>query len=505
MSKKTKNKKKEPFFGKMRHMAIARKITLLYSGIFTMSLLAISAFLAFNFTVLQQQEARQHLMSNVMEIESFLQRNGGIDTHTLRSIIQDDSSEARVYNITSGELYCTYAEDDAEIFLEDAKNRLKERLEYASEGDGDIELFRQEGLEIEARRVVHEIGMEYILHNEANEEIMLMAKEVVLEDEVYLVETFEVLQMNSGLFQEFIWKLALCDLVGILCSILIAKYISRRILQPVDAIREAAERITIEDLSQRIDISGPDDEMKELSITFNSMINRLEKSFVRQNQFISDASHELRTPISVIQGYANLINRWGKSDPEVLQESIDSILSETEHMSSLIGKLLFLAKGEQNKVLVQKQVMSLTEIVEDLEKEMEVLETKRNLHLEKEQDVQIYADPDLIKQLLWIYLENAMKYTKENGNITLRVWKERGFAFVSVTDDGAGIAEAELDKIFDRFYRVDQSRNKEISGTGLGLSIAKWIVDSLGGEVSVESEVGISTTFTTKFVIYHEK
>lgn len=501
MSKKTKNKEKKLLFGNMRHMAIARRITLLYSGIFTLSLLVISIFLAFNFTVLQQQGARQKLSSNVMEIEAFLQRNGEIDNSVLRSILQDEDSQARVYNMGTGDMYFTYVEEEAQIFMEDAKIRLRERLEDVEE---EGEKFQQEGFEVESRRLTPEGGMEYIIHNEAEQQFMLMVKEIVVDDQVFVVETFQLLEMNTGLFQDFMFKLALCDLVGILCSILIARYISRRMLQPVDAIREAAERISIEDLSQRIDVTGPEDEMKELSVTFNSMIDRLEQSFHRQNQFISDASHELRTPISVIQGYANLINRWGKSDPDILQESIDSILSETEHMSSLIRKLLFLAKGEQNKVLVQKQVMALDEIVYDLEKEMEVLETKHTVHIEKKETVRIYADPDLIKQLLWIYLENAMKYTKEDGNITLKVWKEKGFAYVSVTDDGAGIDKKDLDKIFDRFYRVDQSRNKEISGTGLGLSIAKWIVDSLGGEVSVTSDVGQGTTFTTKFVVYHE-
>ena len=153
-------------------------------------------------------------------------------------------------------------------------------------------------------------------------------------------------------------------------------------LKPVEEIQQTAERISIEDLSQRIDTSGPDDEMKELAETFNSMISRLENSFQKQNQFISDASHELRTPISVIQGYANLINRWGKSDPTVLEESIQSILAETEHMSQLIKKLLFLAKSDQNRIPVQKEQFCLNELVKEVVKEMEITtETKRNHHV----------------------------------------------------------------------------------------------------------------------------
>jgi signal transduction histidine kinase len=231
------------------------------------------------------------------------------------------------------------------------------------------------------------------------------------------------------------------------------------------------------------------------------MIDRLESSFQRQNQFVSDASHELRTPISVIQGYANLINRWGKSDPDILQESIDSILSETEHMSALIRKLLFLAKGDQNRMLVQKKLVSLNEIAGEIVKELEILEVHREILFEEKDKVEIWGDPDLIKQLLWIHAENALKYTKDGGLITVRVWKDKKNAYVSVSDNGAGISQEHLPRIFDRFYRVDQSRNKGISGTGLGLSIAKWIADSHFGYISVESKEGEGTTFVNSFAL----
>ena len=232
------------------------------------------------------------------------------------------------------------------------------------------------------------------------------------------------------------------------------------------------------------------------------MIDRLETSFQKQNQFISDASHELRTPISVIQGYANLINRWGKSDPAVLQESIDSILTETEHMSALIRQLLFLAKGDQSKLNLHKERMSLNEVAAELVREMEVLDVDRKITFKEEGKVEIFADYDMIKQLLWVHGENALKYTNDGGEVEVSVWKDKKFAYVSVKDNGTGIAEEDIPKIFDRFYRVDKSRNKEISGTGLGLSIAKWIMDSHDGEILVESVVDEGTSFINRFRLY---
>lgn len=242
--------------------------------------------------------------------------------------------------------------------------------------------------------------------------------------------------------------------------------------------------------------------MKELTITFNSMIDRLDGAFQRQSQFISDASHELRTPIAVIQGYANLINRWGKSDPEVLQESIDSILTETNHMSALIRQLLFLAKGDQNKLHAQKARVSLNEIATELVREMDLLQEGRSITFTAEDEVEIFAEYDLIKQLLWIHGENALKYSPNGSEIAVRVWKDASFGYVSVEDHGAGIAEEDLRKIFDRFYRADKSRNKEVSGTGLGLAIARWIIDCHNGEVLVESKVGEGTIFTDKFRLF---
>ena len=292
------------------------------------------------------------------------------------------------------------------------------------------------------------------------------------------------------------------DIIGLLFAALIGMYISRVMLRPVRKIRETAERISVEDLSQRIEISGPDDELKELSITFNSMIDRLEQSFEQQSRFVSDASHELRTPISVIKGYANLINRWGKDDPEILQEAVNNILEETDHMSVMIKNLLFLAKSDQHRNHVQKQPMSLNDAVADIARDLSVTDEKIKVSADlSDEDIIINGDPDLIKQMLWIYTENAMKYSGDDKVIDYRVYREDNYACVSVRDNGYGINEEDLPHIFDRFYRVDKSRNKDIPGNGLGLSIAKWIIEIHSGKVEVKSIVGQGTEFINKFKV----
>ena len=146
--------------------------------------------------------------------------------------------------------------------------------------------------------------------------------------------------------------------------------------------------------------------------------------------------------------------------------------------------------------------MSLNEVAAELVREMEVLDVHSKITLAEEGQVEIFADYDLVKQLLWIHGENALKYSKDSGEVEIRVWKDKKFGYVSVKDNGVGIAAEDIPKIFDRFYRVDKSRNKEISGTGLGLAIAKWIVDSHDGEILVESKVGEGTVFTNKFRLF---
>mgnify|MGYP000973830471 CR=1 FL=1 len=496
-------KNKRSFLYGFRHMAIARKITLLYSGIFSISLLVISLFMTLNITAIQQHIIRRELTLTISNIEAYLRDGKVLSNIALRKLLDNKYVEVNVYSKEEQEYYFSHFGDGPLLVqlrqrslavLEeiDGPDPLTEGYADASKGDGFF---------ISEQKNNMENCTEYILENGSRQQMMLLSTTIQGKDRLYRVEAYKLIGINASFLEGFIGKLAIIDFIGIFCAFLIGHYISRRMLQPVEAIRSAAERITIEDLSQRINTDGPEDEMKELTVTFNSMIDRLESSFQRQNQFISDASHELRTPISVIQGYANLINRWGKSDPAILQEAIDSILGETEHMSALIRQLLFLAKGDQNRMPVQKKLISLNEIAGEMVKELEILEVDRRVLFEEKDSVAIWGDPDLIKQLLWIHAENALKYTQDGDTITVRIWKDKKSGYVSVGDTGAGIAKKHISKIFDRFYRVDPSRNKGISGTGLGLSIAKWIVDCHFGHITVESEEGKGTTFTNAFAL----
>lgn len=503
MSKKNKNSRLVNGF---RHLAITKRITLLYGGIFTLSLLFLSLFMLWNIPSMQQSTMRRELQHSMNMVQEYLDSGEELSDAAFNELLEGSYVDVSVFGYVENEAYSSIS-GNIPPFIRHPGTALQ-ALPQNGEGEnppppflGEKEL-EDAGFEISVKRENQSGHLEYILENETDQRFMLHSAHYETEQGLYHIQLFRMMADGKYMIWNFMSKLLIADVIGILGAFLIGRYISRRMLKPVAAIREAAEQISIADLSQRIPTEGPEDEMKELTVTFNSMIDRLETSFQKQNQFISDASHELRTPISVIQGYANLINRWGKSDPAILQESIDSILTETDHMSALIRQLLFLAKSDQQKLTLQKERISLNEVAAELVREMEVLDVNAKISFVEEDAVEIFADYDLLKQLLWIHGENALKYSGESGEIQVKVWKDKKFGYVSITDNGAGIAEEDIPKIFDRFYRADKSRNKEIAGTGLGLAIARWIVNSHDGEILVESKVGEGTTFTNKFRLF---
>ena len=497
------SRKNKGWMNGIRHMAIAKRITLLYGGIFSVSLLCISVFLMLNISGLQQGEMRRELQETMEQVQELLQTEGALSEESLTELLDNSYVEVSVYSGKENKTYNNFAgEMPPFLFHPDGMP-----LHKPQENGENLPLLREnelyrKGYQINVRRENERGNMEYILENSTDQQVMLLTNHFETATDFYRIQVFKTMGNHAYMLQSFLAKLLFMDILGICCAFFIGKYISGRILRPVDAIRSAAERISIEDLSQRISTEGPEDEMKELTITFNSMIERLEAAFQRQNQFVSDASHELRTPIAVIQGYANLINRWGKSDPEILQESIDSILTETEHMSALIRQLLFLAKGDRNQHQVHKTRVSLREIAAELVREMELLQEDRSITFTAEDEVEIFAEYDLIKQLLWIHGENALKYSPQGSEIVVKVWKDAAYGYISVQDHGAGIAEEDVQRIFDRFYRADKSRSKEIAGTGLGLAIARWFVECHEGEILVESKQGEGAVFTDKFPLF---
>ena len=249
-------------------------------------------------------------------------------------------------------------------------------------------------------------------------------------------------------------------------------------------------------LDERIDLPGTQKELQALAGAINAMLDRINEAYRSQMRFVSDASHELRTPIAVIQGYANLLDRWGKDDPATRQEAIDAIRQEAASMKELVEQLLFLARGDNDSMHIQMEHFDLTEVAAEVLRETEMIDQTHQFSAQWSGTAPVYADMGLTKQALRILVDNSIKYTPAGGRITLRAGTENGAASLSVQDEGQGIDAQSLPHIFDRFYRTDESRARQTGGTGLGLSIAKWIVDRHGGWFEVRSWPGVGTRMT---------
>lgn len=325
---------------------------------------------------------------------------------------------------------------------------------------------------------------------------------IMVQNRIFRPEGMFVLNIfrdSTAVLAEMVVLFTIALFLGV--SVLLSLYfrgrtITKNVLYPITEMSRMTREIKAQNLNLRLNVSDAKDELKELVITFNGMMDRLENAYNKQNQFVSDASHELRTPISVIQGYARMLERWGKEDPEVLQESIEAIRNEADNMKELVDKLLFIARNDKDTLILTRERFSLSELTEELVKETRMVDEQHTIESNVEQGIEIIADRNRIKQAMRIFVDNAQKYTESGKTITIDLKRENNKAVISVKDAGCGIAPKDLPNVFDRFYRADESRDRNNGGHGLGLAIAKIIVLRHGGKINVRSKVGEGSTFS---------
>ena len=302
---------------------------------------------------------------------------------------------------------------------------------------------------------------------------------------------------------------------------------------PLDAkMEELAKAIDhVETNSANVRVKTGDSDLQSIEIALNNLLKRMQESQKQQARFVSDASHELRTPISVIQGYVNMLDRWGKEDEKVLEEAIEALKNESEHMKELVEQLLFLARGDSGRNTLNFVDFDLNEIVREVWEESVMIDEEHmyrcrigdslgNMHDPYEAEIEVidedeqggtesiqaapyspamvHGDVAMIKQSMRIFIQNAAKYSHKGDTIDIGVkWVDGRPAYV-VQDEGIGMQSKDVSHIFERFYRSDEARNGNTGGSGLGLSIAKWIVDAHNGTIEVLSRPEFGTRFTVK-------
>jgi len=262
----------------------------------------------------------------------------------------------------------------------------------------------------------------------------------------------------------------------------------------VEVLEAAIDHITPTEAT-RLQTGDPD--LLGLETAVNDLLDRMQAAYSQQSRFVSDASHELRTPIAVLKGYADLLERWGKHDPQVRDEAITAIQAEAERMSRLVEQLLFLARGDSGRNQLQLQPLDLAALMKEVWEESRMIDPDHRWVLDAATPVMTTGDRDMLKQALRILSDNAAKYTPSGRQITLRARLDRqGKPSLVVQDEGMGIKSGDAPHVFDRFYRADPARNRQSGGAGLGLAIADWIVTRHGGHVEVYSWEGVGSRFT---------
>jgi two-component system, OmpR family, sensor kinase len=321
------------------------------------------------------------------------------------------------------------------------------------------------------------------------------------------VQAYESLRPMEQALSQLKLFLISGSLIGLTMTALGSYLLTGQSLRPLTHITEAVRSVGQSgDLKHQIRTPATNDEIQQLAETFNHMLARLDAAFNAERRFVGDASHELRTPLTALRGNAEILLRQldsARMNPDDMREGLSDIRDEAERMGRLVEHLLTLARADVGW-RPDMQSISLEKVIRDAARVAAPLANDHVFRTEVHEDLSIQGDPDQLRQLLLILLDNAFAYTPAGKSITLRTSLEGGFARIDVIDEGPGMTEEQLNRIFDRFYRGSDARNGGTTGAGLGLAIAKWIADCHAGHISAYSQPGAGTRMTIRIPLTME-
>ncbi|MBB6447171.1 sensor histidine kinase [Bacillus benzoevorans] len=444
-------------------MRITLKINLLTTiwMLFILILINIVVFILFMRTTVNMEEDRA------------FQKAGDI-VKDIRADAASEQIESNLKNNLTAKSYIRILKPDGKILYEvtnEKKLAKKVKGKFVQTGEAERRAFRIE--EKEKQVLIVRVPLENVPHLKGSMEIG---------------EELEGLETRKDIL---VLILGVSTILAVILSLLSGKWLSNIIMRPISNMINTMEDIERSGVPQKITIQNDTkDELQTLANTFNRMIDRLEENFAKQSQFVSDASHELKTPLTVIKSYANLLRRHGLENKEVADEAIQAIHSEATRMQKMTEAFLDVASLEK-EVKLDIDVVNLVVLCQTILKQLkEVYKRDITLHF-MQSPILILGDELKIKQVIVILLDNAIKYSNDRIDVFLE--KNDVHAIVRVQDYGIGIPEEEIENIFARFYRVDKARSRETGGFGLGLHIAKRIMKLHKGEIKMNSKVGAGT------------
>lgn len=324
----------------------------------------------------------------------------------------------------------------------------------------------------------------------------------------YIIVVNQMHYYNKQMKELLHWMLII-SVVAVILFTAIAYVVVRDVVKPIKEISKVAREVNDDpNSSMRIKELHRNDELEELAITFNRMLDRMQRYIDQQKEFVGDVSHELRTPVAVIEGHLNMLERWGKDDPQILDESIKASLQEADRMKHLIQEMLDLTRAEQINVQYPNAVTNVSDVLKRVIGDLALVHQDFKIQLDMDDlppntEIQIYHGH--LEQLLVILIDNGIKYSTDRKQINVSAGVSNDELNIIVQDFGEGISKEDQEKIFNRFYRVDKARTREKGGNGLGLSIAQKLVISYHGSISVDSVEGQGSQFKLTFPVLTKK
>lgn len=454
----------------MKHLSIGVRLTLWYLAIFALGELVFGAGMWFILRQSVYDMVDDDLESQVDDLKNLLELQKDAPIGKVRAEVNE------TYNIEHpGDYLVVYAENGELIY----RSKFLEAHPQMLLPAGQVGQSRSRNQKLEGRhfRFVYETVA-------ANGQKFTVEMGVPSDD---AVETLHLFRYYLLMFAPLL----------LLVAAGVGYWMGRRALSPVDELVRTAREVSGANLSSRLQKLETGDELQRLSDTLNEMLDRIETAFLRVTQFTADASHELRTPVSLIRTEAELALRRSRGEAEY-KESLRHILLEAERTTVLIEQLLALARADSGRETLHMQPVDLQQALKTMADSWRQVATIRDVQFGveiNEDEAFVMGDETMLRRLVDILLDNAFQYTPSPGSVSLLLEQREETITLVVQDSGVGIAEEEQGKIFERFYRVDQARSRARGGTGLGLAIAHWIVTQHHGSIRVESQPGNGATF----------
>lgn len=315
-----------------------------------------------------------------------------------------------------------------------------------------------------------------------------------------VLQVIHPLDAFQNLMRYILIAMIIAGFAALLLSAVIGYQLANYLMKPIEALSTEMTKVKDNGFTERAHLPySANDELGNLLNVYDAMMAQLEDSFTQQQRFVSDASHELRTPLQAVEGHLALVQRWGKHDEQVLEESIETSLKETRRMKKMIDELLQLARRQQFDKHGHANVF---QTVMSIEASLQALYAEARIINECDDNVQVNVPESTLHHILKNIIENGIKYSGEQPTIYIRTTITETTCKIEIEDNGSGIAEEHLPHIFERFYRIDEARSREVEGTGLGLAIVKMMVEKHNGNIFVKSILGVGTVFIVEFDLF---